>query len=423
LRITWAGRVAKTWNGLKNFGLTHLVEEGVAEITDFGSKVAEDNPVMITKSYLSKNYPEFSCSDSRICLEKIEKEARLSLPPVAAKLSAIGAIADENLLCDPRDVPVWFGTNRKPLNTGNPKKGFSVERDTVTHFGRVIVNIPEGHKVGGQSFIKRLVKGTPGLVLRSIDPLPEDIFWDSVRASLATKVEENSLLFFLHGFNQTFEQAAIRAAQLKYDLKIPHAAFYSWPSRAHFAEYMADGTSIEAAVPHIAEFLTRLVEVAGSQKLKLHVIAHSMGSRGLLLALERMLALQKGSPSSFTIDDVIFAAADVDRERFVDCVSLTNSLSNRRTLYASQKDMALALSRQGNKMIRAGHLPPVTIAPDTDTIDVLDFDLGDLGHSYFAGARKVLGDMHDSMHHGTPVKNRFGIVEQKTPGGSYWRLT
>ncbi len=55
-------------------------------------------------------------------------------------------------------------------------------------------------------------------------------------------------LVFLHGYSVTFENAAIRAAQLGVDLKVTGAiAFFSWPSRGNPLFYTPDEATIEAS--------------------------------------------------------------------------------------------------------------------------------------------------------------------------------
>jgi esterase/lipase superfamily enzyme len=347
LRRSFTGRVIKTWDGLKGFGLTRLVRERAAQITEFGEKVAHDNPRQITPGYLERFFPEFRQSAyfelreerRRVRLEGAAETPRPSAPPRRP--------VDDRLLRDPRDVLVWFGTNRKPRNSVNMQEGFTNLRDMRTHFGQVTVNIPEGHRVGGVrgGILRRWLKGTRGLVLRTIESLPEADFWARLAATVEPKLEGNSMLFFLHGFWQTFEEAAIRTAQLKYDLKIPHAAFYSWPSKAHLAAYLADGTSVEAAAPNIAEFLQRLGALMASKEVKLHIIAHSMGNRALLFALKKMLISLKGKKPKFTFSDVVFAAADVDQQVFVD-----SSLASERLLKA--KDTLCVCGGPGAPKIR-----------------------------------------------------------------------
>ena len=94
-------------------------------------------------------------------------------------------------------------------------------------------------------------------------------------------------MVYLHGYNTTFHEAAIRAAQIGFDLKIPgEMAFFSWPSRGTLDGYTADEASIEASEGAITDFLVRLAAESGADVV--HVIAHSMGNRGLLRALQRI---------------------------------------------------------------------------------------------------------------------------------------
>ena len=57
-------------------------------------------------------------------------------------------------------------------------------------------------------------------------------------------------------------------------------AFYSWPSLGTTLGYTADEATIEASEPFITEFLSRFAAESGARRI--HIIAHSMGNRGLL---------------------------------------------------------------------------------------------------------------------------------------------
>jgi esterase/lipase superfamily enzyme len=60
--------------------------------------------------------------------------------------------------------------------------------------------------------------------------------------------DERQILVYLHGYNVTFEDAALRAAQLGFDLKIEGAtAFFAWPSCGDLADYFADADRIAAS--------------------------------------------------------------------------------------------------------------------------------------------------------------------------------
>jgi esterase/lipase superfamily enzyme len=88
-----------------------------------------------------------------------------------------------------------------------------------------------------------------------------------------------ALHILLHGYNNSFDDAAIRAAQMGFDLKVSGAtAFFSWPSGASIERYFADADRLAASENEIAEFL-RLIKKETKAKAA-HIIAHSMGNRG-----------------------------------------------------------------------------------------------------------------------------------------------
>ena len=420
----WMQRVKSTWLGLQKFELTERIGGESAVITGFGVEVAANRPRAITKTYLRKTFGRFF-GDERMVGGK-ESRGLPKYDIVVDELRSLKSTEtrDPGHSKDPRDVLVWYGTNRKRRNEKFPSQGYGEERNSVTHFGKAYVNIPEGHKVGkkGPGIFARWMKGGSGIVLRSIDELARDQFSSQLDSSLSEQVQDNSLLLFLHGYNQSFEAAAIATAQLKYDLKIPHAAFFSWPSRGTLPDYPADGASVDAAVPAIADFLSFLSDATKDRSVKLHIVAHSMGNRGLLAALQRIL-LVGGQESEMKFDSIVFAAADVDRDCFKDGVELTGRLSGLKTLYASDGDRALLASGVARRVSRAGFLPPIMVADQVHTVDASGFDFTFVGHGYVRTARPVLHDMYVSMHFGTEPDQRQGLQRRETADGVYWRLT
>lgn len=432
MRKRWHDRIAQSLVKLNEFGLAYMVGSDFYKITRMGSIVAETEPIVLDRKYL-RDFPDFLQWEYRKKFGYFPpKDAPppslpppTQAPPIGGRMGLIGELPtiDENLLADPRNVQVWFGTNCEPKDYDNTRMGFSNRRGKIVHYGQCVVNIPEGHKTGTTepSVIEGWANGTKGMVVKDINGMPETDFWAKMGEALIPSLDENSLLFFLHGYNVSFLEAAIRTAQLKYDLKIPHAAFYSWPSKIKLIGYGADVASVEAATPFIANFLSRLGALTTGQKMKLHVIAHSMGNLGLLLALERILFDLKGAMPGFELINVMFAAPDVDSEKFTDYVTRTTALSQQRTLYASHKDIPLKISGIIRSAPRAGKIPPVTTVDGTDTVDVTEIDLSILGHGYVAEARPVLTDMFTAMHFGAPPIKRPGL--NKSPNGKYWILS
>lgn len=321
--------------------------------------------------------------------------------------------------------PVWFGTNRKPTPDG---RGFTGERHDRLTRGRTEVFIPEAHKFGetGSSFwtkLKRFDLRDDTLRLQQVKPQDRDAWLGEIQQAMRDAKESGDTphaLFFLHGFNVTFEDAAIRAAQIGCDLKVPGAtAFFSWPSRGNVAAYPADEATIEASERAITDFLVDFVTNCGAEKV--HVIAHSMGNRGLLRALQR-IAANAETRGKVKCGQIFLAAPDVDRDLFLDLARLYPEHSERTTLYASDGDLPVHLSAKLHDAPRAGYFTPYTVAPGVDTIAVPDFDLDLLGHSYFAQAEALLHDIHDLMLHGRAPGKRQRITPGEHQGVSFWKL-
>jgi len=296
--------------------------------------------------------------------------------------------------------PVWFGTNRKPAAQGD---GFTSERhDSITR-GRVEVHVPKAHRFGetGTTFWKRLLRfdlRDDHLRLQHIERQERDNFFADIQQTMQAARESGEqphALFFLHGYRVTFEEAAIRAAQLGYDLKVPGAtAFFSWPSRGVATAYPVDEASIEASEGAITNFIAEFSANCGVQRV--HVVAHSMGNRGLLRALQR-IAANAQTRGNVKLGQIFLAAPDVDRDLFLDLGWLYAEHAERTTLYSSDRDLPVHLSSKLHDAPRAGYFMPYTVIDGVDTVAVPNFDVDLLGHSYFAQAEALLYDIRNLM--------------------------
>ena len=227
--------------------------------------------------------------------------------------------------------------------------------------------------------------------------------------------DEPQALVYLHGYNVSFDEAAIRAAQIGFDLKVPGAmSFFSWPSRGALGGYAADEASIEASEAAITDFLVRLATDSGAARL--HVIAHSMGNRGLLRAIQRITA-QAASTAGIRFGQVFLAAPDLDVGLFRDLATFYPKISERTTLYVSARDRALEASHWIHQFDRVGYAPPVTVVDGIDTVEVTGLDLSILGHGYFAEAHGVLYDMYHLLGQNTDPRSRIRLHPKRTPDG------
>ncbi|MFH1033398.1 MAG: alpha/beta hydrolase [Pseudomonadota bacterium] len=356
--------------------------------------------------------------------------ARLDQPAAGETLKLFHAMRDDTRAAAADEAegvvyPVWFGTNRRPTPDG---QGFGAQRHDRLSRGRVEVHVPRAHRFGetGGGFWRRLLRfdlRDDRLRVQRVTPQERQAFFADLAQAMAdarASGEAPQALFFLHGYNVGFQDAAIRAAQIGYDLKVPGAtAFFSWPSRGSVAAYPADEASIEASEPAITDFLVDFATGCGAEKV--HVIAHSMGNRGLLRALQR-IAANAQTRGRLRLGQVFLAAPDVDRDLFLDLARLYPEHAERATLYASDGDRAVHLSARLHDAPRAGYFEPYTVAPGLDTVAVPDFDVDLLGHSYYAQAEALLHDIHDLMRHNEPPGRRQRLAPATHDGLSFWRL-
>lgn len=324
--------------------------------------------------------------------------------------------------------PVWFGTNRKPAVNSSNSTVFTAERHSSVSRGRVLVHVPKTHRFGetGSGFWKRLLRfdlTDDNLRIQEVVHQERDAFFTEIAAAMQAAHDNGNApdaLFFLHGFNVTFEDAAIRAAQIGYDLKMLGAtAFFSWPSRGSVAAYPADEATIEASEQAITNFLVDFSKNCGAEKI--HIIAHSMGNRGLLRVLQR-IAANAQTKGKVKFGQIFLAAPDIDRDLFLDLAPLYAEHSERTTLYASDGDLAVHLSAELHGAPRAGYFTPYTVSDSLDTVAVPNFNIDMLGHGYFAQAEALLYDIYDLMRHGQAPDKRQRISSTALDGAFIWQL-
>jgi esterase/lipase superfamily enzyme/uncharacterized protein YjbJ (UPF0337 family) len=337
----------------------------------------------------------------------------------------------QNRMAPPEATPkgpvyrVWYGTNRRPVDPSDESKGYSAKRDQAVHYGACDVLVPKSHKIGsvGSSWLRRLLTLTDDrLSVRAIRGLKADQFWKDLRAQLfESEQSERTGVVFIHGFNVSFTEAAIRAAQIGFDLSVKGAmAFFSWPSKGTLRGYLADAATIEYSEEYITDFLVDFVERSGAETV--HLIVHSMGNRAALRAVNRIAneAERRLGPS---FGQVILAAADIDADIFRKDGIAYSAVAERTTLYVSSRDRAVEVAHWLHEFPRAGLLPPPLVMAGIDTINVKNVDISMLGHGYIAEARNVLQDVHDLFSAGNPPDRRFGLNkvfdEQGLP---YWEI-
>lgn len=317
---------------------------------------------------------------------------------------------------------VFFGTDRTPIFERGALVAFDGNRSADLSYGVCEVIVPEGHRIGslGSSLWKRLInRRDDRLKVESLFPLNEELFWSLLcETSVKMKIKERPTIF-VHGFNTSFEQAVLRAAQLGYDLGLGQGiGLFSWPSKGKVMGYSADEASAEASKYALADFIEKFVEYSAQQSA--NIIAHSMGCRTVLGAIEVLSAGKKGVLRR--LNQVVLAAADVDSNIMPRLAVHAVSNSKRTTSYVSDKDIALKASGWLHDFPRVGITPPTFLLEGMDTVLVNDVDLGDFSHGYIGTSRAILGDIFSLLKTNSPPDERHALEAVSVGARGYWRI-
>lgn len=239
-------------------------------------------------------------------------------------------------------------------------------------------------------------------------------FFDAIANHVQNSLTHD-VLIFIHGFNTTFEEAAVRTAQLAREMDFTGTPIlYSWPSFGGLAEYAFDEDSAEWTTPHLRRFLQLVRKYSGAMKINL--IAHSMGNRALGKALQELEAEVKP-----LFNEVIMAAPDVDNDLFEQMAEEWEGKAKRITLYASSHDFALAASKHFHAdHYRAGESDEMLVVKGVDSIDASGAQSDRLGHGYLFRA-SVLADIAKLIRTDDSPGQR-SLRPAKAEGGQYWVL-
>lgn len=336
----------------------------------------------------------------------------------------------------PATEALLFATDRNPQGSGSIRN-FGGDRSPALYYGTLLIDIPAGHVPGS---IDPATWGGAGPASDQAALTEHDLTvqsHDQFKAQLAAAIKDNpkhEVAVFIHGFNTTFSEWAWRVAQMRHDMNFTGVTIvYSWPSvggSGGVASYFHDEDNAYWAVDDLENFLAEVAAVAkpfpGS---KVHLLAHSLGCRVLTLALEEM---HYHHPERL-FDQVIYAAADVDADRFrQQDFRKIRTLMGRLTLYASSHDIAIEASKRVHKDARVGEAGGVSllVMPPVETIDASRvegsfFGLDLFGHSYFGDCPSVLHDIAGAFAGLAPMDPRRNhkLVQKKDRWGAvYWVL-
>ncbi len=319
-------------------------------------------------------------------------------------------------------VKVHYATDRNLSGQSAPKKVYGIKRSSIS-YGTCEVSIPRNHKMGEieAPSMWRLEFGQNDkkhVVLKSVKRRSKTRFFQDVRSNVKLSLGKNAFIF-IHGYNIEFHEAALRTAQIAYDLRFDGAPiFYSWPSRGGYKDYTRDEANVRWTQTNLKRFLKDFISRSDAKNI--YLIAHSMGARALTAAVAELVTEMPSARKR--IKEVLLAAPDIDAEVFKrDIAPKLVKASRNVTLYASADDKALQLSRTIHGEPRAGDAGEnLVVVKGVDTIDATGIDTSLFGHAYFAEVPTIITDMHALIMFGRRPKDRPGLQSVLASEGQYW---
>jgi esterase/lipase superfamily enzyme len=233
------------------------------------------------------------------------------------------------------------------------------------------------------------------------------------------QVPKRRVLVFIHGFNNRFDDAVFRFAQIVHDAGTPVVpVLFTWPSRGSVLAYGYDresNTYSRNALETTLRTIARDPDVG-----EISILAHSMGNWVTLEAL-RQMAIRDGRVAP-KIRNVLLAAPDVDVDLFREAIMDMGKNRPGFTLFVSQDDRALAISRRlWGDSVRLGAIDPeqepyrseMEMAGIT-VINLSKLRSGDpLNHSKYAESPEVVRIIGRELAEGqTLTDSRVGVGDR-----------
>ena len=324
-------------------------------------------------------------------------------------------------------VRIFYVTDRQDTGSSTPAMRFANARaqDGKVSFGTADVSIPRIHHAGeleSPSWLHLEFRPDADrhIILQAVNPISPDAFYPPLNAKVE-RSKNKEVVVFVHGFNSTFEEAARRLAQFTYDLQFDGALIlYSWPSQGRVLAYTEDEDSVQWTAFHLRAFLEELAQQ--TKATKIHLIAHSMGSRALTSAMQ-VIAAERRHSSTPVFSQVVLAAPDIGADTLELPSREIRPVAKRITLYASGNYDSLILSSIVHGVMRAGGAQNkyLLVAPGLDTVDASDAQTDFLGHAYFDTSATILTDIQKIFTTEAPPELR-NLLPASFQNLRYWIL-
>ncbi|UYV37766.1 alpha/beta fold hydrolase [Rhodobacteraceae bacterium D3-12] len=253
---------------------------------------------------------------------------------------------------------------------GQAGQMFGERRSEKMNYAELRVSVPPKHKLGhierapGRSIADPMLHFAPltGKRVANIEDFSRNIKRE--------KVGNGSVMIFVHGYNNTLEDAAFRLAQIRHDFDMQEPAIlFSWPSSGDPRGYIYDRDSVLFARDGF-EQLIRDLRARGHRDIV--IVAHSMGGY-LTMETLRQIAIKGGARVMDAIDAVILMSPDIDPDVFRQQARAIGKLPQPFLIMTSRKDKVLSLAE-----LLTGRKPRLGRIEDEQAVAGLDVTLIDL---------------------------------------------
>jgi len=254
----------------------------------------------------------------------------------------------------------------------------------------------------------------PDGVLRVENVRPAPI--EDVLSSLGTGEGEAAPVLYIHGFYLDFDRGCIRATELQESAGLEgRFLWFSWPSDGSLFNYTHDEADLSWSVPDLTEIILTLVDRFGAGRVSL--AGHSLGARGLVLAIQDIAARHP----DVELGDVVLLAPDMDFDIFARLLPRIRPVVRSITIYVADTDQPLALSETVHGYPRLGQTGnDVTRLEGVEVIDLSDLEVrSPMGHLYHVYNPEVGADMGQLLNEGLAPASRRNVVQA---GPNLWRL-
>lgn len=311
---------------------------------------------------------------------------------------------------------IFFATNRNNIGSAKTDEAFGKTLAGLS-YGEVQVQVkrqPKMKNLETTSIAKfESVTDLKNFAVANKYSLLSHEAWLQEVKTKAAQHNKAGVLLFIHGYKNSFVDAAAIAGQFTYDMAFNGASvMFSWPSQNSFIGYKEDSKLAISSAGAMAAVLNDLSALQAEGPV--YVVAHSMGNRVLLDGMKLFLKNAKAEQIR-AITEVVLAAPDVPQKDFKKNwgEDLTD-IGIYPTLYASDRDLAMSASETVNsdQGVRLGHggdkLFQMRYLVSIDASRVKD-DFFSTHHAYFRDNNTVASDLYALIRERKKVEKRANL--------------